>query len=319
MFGKIRALTCAALFAALPCLAQDPTVRILVGFPPGGAIDVVARLAADKLKSSLGTNVVVENRPGAAGQLAARLLKTAAPDGRTLMLAPPAPIVWAPFTNPDLDYDPQRDFAPVSLAASFDLVLVTGPAMPARDFPGYLDWVRQDPSRATYGTTAPGALPHLLGVLMARSVELSLTHVGYKGGPLLLNDLMGGQISAGIVVFSEAITLHRAGKVRILASSGPARSAQAADVPTFSELGLPALTGGGWMAFYVPARTPATTIHRLSKAIAEALAKPDVHDRLVGLGLDPVGSTPEALASRIADDTRKWRPVVKAAALEASK
>jgi tripartite-type tricarboxylate transporter receptor subunit TctC len=314
----VRAFTCAALLASLPAWAEDRSVRILVGFPPGGAADLVARLVAERMKVALAANVLVDNRPGGAGQLAARLLKAAPADGKTLMLAPPAPIVWATLTNPALDYDPQRDFAPVSLAASFDLALITGPGVPATSFPDYVSWAKEDPRRRNYGTGA-GGLPHLFGILLGRSIGVELSHVGYKGGAQLLKDVAGGHIPAGISVLAEAIPLHQAGRVRILATSGSGRFSRVPDVPTFSELGLPNITGGGWMAFFVPAATPAASIRQLSDVIAGAMNAPEVKERLLLLGFEPVGSSPEKLATRIQEDTAKWGPIARDAALAATR
>jgi tripartite-type tricarboxylate transporter receptor subunit TctC len=300
-----------ALIVASPATAQD-AVRVLVGFPPGGGADLIARLASEKARETLGVAVLVENRPGAGGQIAAEALKNAAPDGKTLMAAPIAVTVIAPLTHRKLPYDPQKDFAPVSLAVSFQLAFTVGPATPATTLAEYVAWVKGDPRRANFGVPAAGSLPHFFGLLLGRAIGTELVHIPYKGGAPLLNDLIGGQIPAGVDVLSEAIPQHRAGKVRILASSGAKRSAIATEIPTFTELGFAQIQGDGWFAFHAPAKTPAATIERLSAAFGGAIRAPDVTERLAKIGFEPVGSTAAELARRMSEDRARWAPIVKA-------
>jgi tripartite-type tricarboxylate transporter receptor subunit TctC len=274
---------------AAPAHAQDGgPIRILVGFGPGGTSDVIARLVQDKIRQALGTPVIVENRAGANGTITAEALKKAAPDGRTLMIAPVAVIVFAPLTYSNLRYDPFTDFAPVSLAADFRLVLTVGPGTPAKTLPEYIAWAKANRAHATYGV------------------------------PLAI-ELMGGQIPASVNVLSGVIQLHQAGKVRILATSGNERSEAAPDIPTFRELGYGAMQSGGWQAFFAPARIPPQIIERISEAIAAAIKSPDIHDRLRALGLEPVGSTADELRKRIADDSAHWAPAVKASGFRADR
>lgn len=305
------AILVCALAVASPVAAQD-AVRVLVGFPPGGGADLIARLAADKAREALGVAVVVENRPGAGGQIAAEALKNAAPDGKTLMASPVAVTVIAPLTHRKLAYDPEKDFAAVSLAVNFQLAFTVGPATPATTLAEYVAWVKGDSRRGSFGVPAAGSLPHFFGLLLGRAIGTELVHIPYKGGAPLLNDLIGGQIPAGVDVLSEAIPQHRAGKVRILASSGAKRSAIANEIPTFTELGYPQIQGDGWFAFHAPAKTPAATIERLSAAFGGAIRAPDVTERLAKIGFEPVGSTAAELARRMAEDRARWAPVVKA-------
>ena len=299
------------LAAVTPVRAQD-TVRILVGFPPGGGADLIARLAADKARDALGAQVIVENRPGAGGQIAAEALKNAAPDGKTLMASPVAVTVIAPLTHKKLAYDPEKDFAPVSLAVNFQLAFTAGPGTPATTLAEYIAWVKGDARRTSFGVPAAGSLPHFFGLLLGRAIGTELVHIPYKGGAPLLNDIIGGQVPAGVDVLSEAIPQHRAGKVRILASSGAKRSPIAAEVPTFTELGYPQIQGDGWFAFHAPARTPKATVDRLSSALGGAIRAPDVTERLLKIGFEPVGSSAEELARRMAEDRARWAPIVKA-------
>lgn len=316
--NNLRLLLVAVLgLAAASAGAQDGPVRILVGFAPGGTSDVIARLVADRMKTSLGTPVVVENKPGVNGILAAEALKNAAPDGKTLMIAPITVTVFAPLTHAKLRYDPIKDFAPVSLAANFQLALAVGPGSPAKTMHEYIAWVRANPAKATYGTPTTGGPPHFFGLMLARATGVDLLFVPYKGGAPLVNDLIGGQVPAGITVLSELIKQHEAGKVRILGSSGSQRSPAAPNVPTFTELGFAGMEGMGWQAFHTTARTPRAMIDRLSAAVASAIKAPDVGERLLALGLEPVGSTPDELANRVAEDTARWAPVVKASGFRA--
>ena len=302
--------------SASPLHAQD-AIRILVGFPPGGSADLIARLVADKAKDRLGVPVIVENKPGAGGQIAAEQLKGAAPDGRTLMASPVAVSVIAPLTHRKLRYDPVKDFAPVSLAVSFQLSFNVGAGTPANTLAEYLAWVKANPGQATFGSPAAGSLPHFFGLLVGRAAGVEMLHVAYKGGAPLLNDLIGGQIPAAVDVLSEAVRHHEAGKLRILASSGTRRATATPNVPTFTELGHPQIQGEGWFAFHAPAGTPKATIDRLSSAVAGAIKSPDVAERLVKMGLEPVGSTADELARRMQDDSARWGPVVKASGFTA--
>jgi tripartite-type tricarboxylate transporter receptor subunit TctC len=317
MMLLMRAVLLMMLVGALPARAQDATIRILVGFPPGGSADLIARLAADKARETLGAPVIVENRPGAGGQIAAEMLKNAASDGRTLMAAPVAVTVIYPLTYKKLAFDPEKDFAPVSLAVNFQLALTAGPGTPAKTLAEYVAWVKGDPKRASFGVPAAGSLPHFFGLMLGKAIGVDMVQVAYKGGAPLSNDVIGGQIPVGIDVLSEAIPHHRAGKVRVLASSGEKRSAIASEIPTFTELGYPQIQGDGWFAFYAPVKTPKATVERLSNALGNAMRAPDVAERLLKIGFEPVGSGAEELGRRMAEDRARWAPVVKASGFSA--
>ena len=305
------------LAVADPGYAQTEPVRILVGFAPGGTGDVIARLVADRLKSSLGASVVVENRPGATGFIAAEALKNAAPDGKTLMVAPNAPIIFAPLTHSKLRFDPIRDFAPISLAATYPWMFAVGPGSPAKTLPEYIAWVRANPAKASYGVPWVGGQPHFLGLTLARATGLELAFVPYKGGAPLVADLVGGQLPAGIASVVALIKQHQSGRVVMLASAGSKRSPAVPDVPTFQELGFAAVEATGWEAFFARAGTPRPIVDRLATAIAAAIKSPEVSERLLALDLEPVGSTPDELARRMAEDAARWAPIVKASGFRA--
>lgn len=311
------AVAAIAAMLASASMAQGAPVRILVGYPAGGESDVVARLLAERIGAALGAPVVVENRPGAGGLLAAELLKQSPPDGRTLMIAPTAVTVFAPLTHRRLRFDPLRDFAPVSLVANFQMALAVGPASRAATLREHLAWAATSPVRATYGVPIAGGPTHFFGVMLARSSGVPLAAVPYQGAAPLTTDLLGGQVPAAVTALSQVIKHHRGGQLRVLATSGARRSPLAPDVPTFKELGFPALEGSGWQAFHTVAGTPRATVERLSAAIAQAVRAPEVADKLVALGLEPVGSTPDELALRVAEDTARWAPVVEASGFRA--
>jgi len=312
MNARRRLLIALAGLAAAPSArAQNAPIRILVGFASGGESDLVARLVADRMRASLGDVVVVENRPGASGAIAAEALKNAKPDGRTLLVSPIASTVFAPLTHANLRYDPIRHFAPVSLAANFQMALAVGPACPVHTLNDYIGWVRDHPSGAVYGVPLAGGPTHFFGVMLARATGLDLTAVPYNGSAVLTANLLGGQVPAAVTVLSQLVRLGRDGRVRVLATSGTARSPMAPDVPTFRELGFPAIEGTGWQAFHTTAGTPRPTVDRLSAAVAAAIRSPEVSTQLLAAGLEPVGSTPDELAARISDDIAKWAPVVR--------
>lgn len=307
----MRACLLGFLLCCVPAAGAQEPVRILVGFPPGGGSDLIARLVAERIKGPLGAPVVVDNRPGGTGVRAAEALKAAAPDGRTLMVSPIAVTVFAPLTHAGLRYEPTRDFAPVSLAASYDLALAVGPGSPARTLAEYIDWVRGSGSGA-YGLPTAGGPPHFFGVMLARATGVSLTPVFYKGGPPLITDLIGGQVPAAITSLADFTKQHEAGRLRVLATSGTVRSRIAPDIPTFREAGFPRIEGSGWQAFHTVAGTPPAAVGRMAGLVAAAIRSAEVADKLLAAGLEPVGSTPEELARRMAEDSARWAPIVKA-------
>ena len=234
-------MTLLLVFAvAIPAHAQDGgPIRILVGFAPGGVSDVIARLIQDKMRDALDGTVIVENRPGANGAIAAEALKNAAPNGKTLMIAPIAVFVFAPLTQSNLRYDPLKDFAPVSLTANFRIVLTVGLGTPAKTLEEYIAWAKANRAKATYGVPLAGGPNHFFGVMLAQATGVDLAAVPYKGGAPLAIDLMGGQIPAGINVLSDVIKQHQSGKVRVLAISGlSARPSRRTSPPSVSGVSL---------------------------------------------------------------------------------
>ncbi len=312
------AVAIAAGAAAMPATAQvDKPVKLLVGFAPGGSADIAARLIADKMKDELKQPVLVENRPGAGGRIAAEAVKNAPADGSTLMLAPIVVTVLAPMVLAKLPYDPVADFAPVAQVANFQFALSVNATHPAKSMPELVAWYKANPAKANFGSPAPGSLPHFFGVMIARGAGIDLVHVPYSGGSALMNGVMGDQVTAGIDTTAEQIELHRSGRIRILGTSGTSRSPLLPEVPTFVESGMASAQGTAWFAVYAPVKTPEATIRQLNAAINKALAAPEVRERLGKLGLEPTGGSPGELAARMVQDTARWAPVVKASGFRA--
>lgn len=312
------ALALAFTVASAAAVAQiDKPIRLLVGFAPGGSADIAARLLADRMKDELKQSVVVENRPGAGGRIVAESIKNAPADGSVLMLTPIVVTVLAPMVFSKLAYDPVADFAPVAHVANFQFAMSVAAAHPARNVQELVAWWKANPASANFGSPAPGSLPHFFGLMIQKSAGLDLVHVPYNGGGPLMNALMGNQVSSGIDTLVDQIELHRTGKVRLIATSGAQRSPLLPEVPTFVEGGLKGVEGTSWFAVYAPARTPEPTVRQLNAAINKALAVPELRERFIKLGLEPTGGTPADLAARMAQDTARWGPIVKASGFKA--
>jgi len=312
----VGALAAAPLGAHAQNLVKGP-VRIIVPVAAGGTSDISARLIADKMKDAIGQPIVVENKPGATGRIAVEALKNAAPDGNTLLLAPVVVPVIAPLVFKQLNYDPTKNLVPVAQVAKFQYAFAVGPHHPAKTIAEFIAWARAHPAQANFGTPGAGSVPHFFGVMVGRATGVELVHVAYKGLNSVLTDLIGGQIASGISALSDFAELHRAGKIRILATSGAERSPLLPEVPTFKEQGFPAIEGVGWNGVYAPARTPKPVIDQLSSAIINALRAPELRQKFIAVGLEPTGTTPEELAAIMAADAARWDPIIKASGFAA--
>jgi tripartite-type tricarboxylate transporter receptor subunit TctC len=308
---------CAALAPGAVAQGFGPApTRILLAFE-GGSSRAVAFQLAERAQVQMGRTVIVEERPGATGRIAAMALKNAAPDGTTLAYLPIAVPVLAPLTFKDVHYDPTHDFAPVSQIATYTLALAVPPNHPARSMPEFIAWLKTHPDKAFYGSPAAGALPHFLGIMISRETGVELTHVAYKGFPPMSIDLMEGTISSGISGVSDLIDLHRAGRLRIIATSGTRRVPQLPDVPTFIEQGYPSVVATGWAGVFAPARTPKAVIDQWSRALVETVRSPATQKLLLDFGVEPTGTTPEVFGRILAEDIARWAPVVKASGFRA--
>ncbi|MFT3820288.1 MAG: tripartite tricarboxylate transporter substrate-binding protein [Rubrivivax sp.] len=288
-----------------------------MGFPPGGSADVLARLLADKLREPLGgQNVVVDNKPGAAGRIAIDALKNAPADGNTVIVMPSGPVVLFPLVFKRLGYDVSRDLAPVSQLAGFQFAVVSGPKSNVRSVAEMLARVKADPGLASYGTSGAGTVPHFLGVMLGQAAGLDLQHVPFQGGAPAMNALLGGHTAFNIDVVSESLEQHRSGKVRVIAVSGAARSPLLPEVPTLREQGV-AMDASAWFAMYGPGALPREQAQRLQQAVAAAMRDAGLRKRMDELGLEPIASTPEQLAAVQKADLAKWEKPVKATGYQA--
>jgi tripartite-type tricarboxylate transporter receptor subunit TctC len=317
-----RTFTLAAtLSAAVPSItlaqADRPPLRILVGFPPGGSADTIARLLSERLPGQLGgQTVVVDNKPGAGGRIAIDQLKSAPPDGNTVLVMPSGPVVLYPHVYRKLNYDVNKDLVPVSQLASFQFCVVSGPKTQVKSMAELVAKAKADPASASFGSSGNGTVPHFLGLMIGEAAGIDFQHVPFQGGAPSMNALVGGHIGYTVDVLLEALEQHRAGKVRIIAVAGAQRAPQLPDVPTLREQGV-AMDASAWFAMYGNAGMSTAQAQRLSTAVQAALKDTVFAQRLSALGLEPIGSTPEQLAAVQKADFAKWAKPVKASGFQA--
>lgn len=308
----------ALMLAALPAAAQGsaPPLRVLVGFPPGGATDVVARQLADKLKDLLARPVIVDNRPGAGGMLATQQLKAAPPDGNTVMLTIDHSHVVVPLTFKAPGYDPATDFTALAGVAQYFNSLAVASAINVKSMPELGAWVKAHPAQANFGVPAAGSVPQFAGLALGKALGVTMVAVPYKGGAPLVSDLLGAQIPMGIGSLTEYIEHHRGGKMRVLAVSGAQRSRIAPDIPTFQELGLRGIDKNPWLAFFGPKGLPPAFVERFTKAVEATLAMPDIAERLAKLGNEVSYAPPAQLQEWVNSATQHWGPVIRESGFE---
>jgi len=308
----VLVVSVSALLASAGVQAQTGTVRLMVGFPPGGGTDAIARTLADKLKDQLGMPVVVENKAGAGGQLAAQALKAAAPDGLTLFLSHDHTISILPQVVKNPGYDSAKDFVPVAGFATFVNALAVSGGTPAKTMNEYVAWVKsQGAGKGTVGVPAPASTPEFLVKVIGQKYGLDLQSAPYRGSAPMMADMLGNQIAAGTGSVPDFIENHKAGKIRILAVLGGARQATLPDVPTMGELGLAGFEDLPYYGVFAPAGTPKAAIDKFSDALAKVLTQPDVKERLTAMGLT-VGFMDQAtLAKREQAYTKVWVKLIK--------
>jgi tripartite-type tricarboxylate transporter receptor subunit TctC len=314
-FTAVAAAVAAASFAGPAALAQDRTIKILIGFPPGGSADTIARLLAEKMRVSLNQNVIVDNKPGAAGRLVLGELKRAAPDGQTLVLSPSGAMVIAPWLY-KLDYDPVKDFTPISRIVTFDFAVTAGPAAPQGDLRTVLAWMKANPGKANYATSGAGTVPHFAGMLLSQAAGTPLTHVAYRGGALAAQDLIGGQVPLMVDTASETLEHHKAGKVRILAVTGETRMKALPDVPTLKEAGINT-SADAFFGLYGPAGMAADVVSRIDRAVADALKDPVIQEKIFAYGLVPNHAPAAKLGATQVAHLKKWEAPIKASGFKA--
>ena len=314
----VKTIALGAFLMAGMAQAQTGTIKLLVGFPPGGGTDAIARTLADKLKDQLGTTVIVENRAGAGGQIAAQALKAAAPDGTTFFLSHDHTISILPLVVKNPGFDSAHDFVSVAGFATFVNVLAVSGGTPARSMNEYVAWVRsQGAGKGTVGVPAPASVPEFLVKVIGQKYALDLQAAPYRGSAPMMADMLGNQINAGVASVPDFIENHKAGKIRIVAVLGGARQAALPDVPTFAELGLAGFEDVPYYGIFAPAGTSKAVIDRFSEAVAKVIAMHDVRERLTTMGLTVGYMSPQQLASREQAYAQTWARIIKASGFQA--
>jgi tripartite-type tricarboxylate transporter receptor subunit TctC len=290
----------------------ESTVKVVVGFPPGQATDVVARFLSQKISENIpGSNFIVENKPGASGILGARIVAGSQPDGLTLMMGSSATLAVNPALYKDLPYDVKKDFAPIGLTVTVPLFMVVTPNFPAKTVQELVDMARKAPGTIDYGSGGSGVTNHLAMEMFKQAADIKMTHIPYKGGPAAITDLMAGRIN---VMFetSPAVLQHiKDGRLRALAVSSSKRASAAPEIPTIAESGFPGFEAVPWIGLVAPAGTPQPIIDKLSTISMKVLREKDFVAKLQGLGADPVGNTPAQFAAYIDAEMKRWAEAVK--------
>jgi tripartite-type tricarboxylate transporter receptor subunit TctC len=315
-----RTLLAAAAVAATSArpartLAQTlkKSLRIVVGFPAGGATDVIARLLAERLRGRYAPAVIVENKPGGAARVAVDYIKNAEPDGSEILVTPDFPLTVYPHSFRTLSYDPQRDLTPIAPISQSPLTFVIGPAVPdrVRSLADFVAWCKTNPDRAVFATTAAGSTTHFVGVMLANAAGIRLGPVHYRGGAPALQDLFGGHVPASVNPIGEVLGQSASGKIRILAVASPERSRFLPNVPTIRESGYE-VAFETWVGAVGPARMSPDVVLALNAAIGEAVRSPEMTEALAKMGSDTKVQTPDPFAAQVKADLERWGPVVKA-------
>ena len=311
---------CAAILLALASLAAQAqgypsqTVRIIVGFPPGGTTDVIARLIAQELTESLGKAVVVENRPGASGTIGSGIAAKSAPDGHTLVLVP-STHGTAPALYASLPYE-EKDFAPAALVGTTPYVLVVHPSMAPTNMAQLLAYLKQNPGKVEYASSSPGTGQHLAGELLQRMAGVSIVHIPYKGTGALMPDLLAGRVPMMFENIAIMTPYIKKGTLRAIAISSVKRTPLLPDVPTVAETGLAGFEVLGWFALLAPAKTPPEVIRRLNNDVNAAIARPAIVTRFAELGAEPLGGPPDQAAAFIRGEQEKWGKIIRDAGIK---
>lgn len=299
----IPATTLAQAYPARP-------IRMVIAFPPGGPTDIVSRIFAQRLGEQMNQQVVVENRPGAGGNLAAEQIARSPADGYTLFYNTSA-ITIGPALYAKVNYDPLKDFAPVGLAATVPLVLLVNPQIPARDLAQFIDFARSRPAQLNYGSSGSGTITHLAAALFSRELGIQAQHVPYKGSAPAMADTASGQLQFMIDTINSTLPFIRDGRLRALAVATRGRSSLLPDLPTFHETVLPNFEMSAWQGIVVPAGTPQPIIDRLNVELNRALASTEVRGKLAAQGTEPLGGSPAEYAAYMRSELARWARVVR--------
>lgn len=308
----------AAFAAPAPVRAADyqGPVKLLVGFPPGGATDVVARTLGNKLREVLGQPIIVENKGGAGGMIATQQLKASPADGSTVMLTIDHSHVIVPLTFKAPGYNPATDFTAIAGVAQYFNALAVSSTLGVKTMKEFGAWLKANPGKANFGVPAAGSVPQFASLIVGDALGVKAVPVPYRGGAPLVADLLAGQVPAGIASLTEVIEHHRTGKMQVLAVSGEARAKVAPDVPTFKDLGMKGIDKNPWLAFFGPKDMPTAFVERFSKAVAKVLQDPEVIEKLAKMGNEVTYAPPAELERWVTEATAHWGPVIKASGYE---
>ena len=319
--GLRATLATLATLGTLPAFAQAPfpskPITMVVGFAPGGGTDTAARIIAKKLTENTGQNVIVENKSGAGGNIAANHVSKAAPDGYTIILTAPGSVAVAPHQNSNLPYDPRTDLTPITMAVVFPNVLVVHPSVPAKNVAEYIKLSITKPGSLSYGSSGIGNAGHLAGELFKIVTKADITHVPYKGGGPVMADLLGGQVPSVFASAPSAVPQIKAGKIRALATTGATRSSFLPEVPTVAEAGFPGFEATNWYAYMAPGKTPRAIVELLNRELVKVLNTPEVRNQLLAQGMEPLPMTVDQLGKYIEREYATWGRVVKEAGIQA--
>ena len=319
--GLLATLATLATLGTLPAFAQAPfpskPITMVVGFAPGGGTDTAARIIAKKLTENIGQNVIVENKSGAGGNIAANHVSKAAPDGYTIILTAPGSVAVAPHQNSNLPYDPRTDLTPITMAVVFPNVLVVHPSVPAKNVAEYIKLSITKPGSLSYGSSGIGNAGHLAGELFKIVTKADITHVPYKGGGPAMADLLGGQVPSVFASAPSAVPQIKAGKIRALATTGATRSSFLPEVPTVAEAGFPGFEATNWYAYMAPGKTPRAIVELLNRELVKVLNTPEVRNQLLAQGMEPLPMTVDQLGKYIEREYATWGRVVKEAGIQA--
>jgi tripartite-type tricarboxylate transporter receptor subunit TctC len=287
-------------------------VKIIVPFPAGGTADFLPRVVGEKLGAKWGQSVIIENRPGAGGNIGADYVAQAEPDGYTLLSSPPGPLAINQNLYKTLAYDPTK-FVPITVLAEVPNVLVVNPQVPAKTVKELIALAKKQPGTLTYASQGNGSTSHLTGAMFEAMAGVDLVHVPYKGTAPALTDLLGGHVDMSFDNLASTLHHHRSGKLRILAVDGPKRSPALPEVPTMEEAGVPGFRSVTWFAMVAPPGAPASLAERIRNDVAEILATPEVRNRFLEQGAEPIGDTPAEMAAFVAEERKRWGDVIRSA------
>jgi tripartite-type tricarboxylate transporter receptor subunit TctC len=319
--NRRQALALAAAGAVIPAAAQqagfpNKTVRIIVPYTTGGSNDVIARLLAQQLQTQWGQPVVVENRPGAAGNIGSAEVAKAAPDGHTLLLTNINITSMNPALIANMPFDPQKDFAPISLLGTTTLALVVHPSVPANTVADLISLAQKEPGKLNYASSGNGSPQHMSAEMFKAMTRTQITHVPYRGAAPAVADVVGGQVQVTVGVVNQLIAHIRSGRVRALGVTSLKRLAQLPEVPTLDEAGVRGYESEIWLGLAAPGATPAPLIEQINQDVRRAMSNPEVVSRLQGQGIDVLLSTPAQMRQRSLDDLRRWGDIIRTAGIK---